>query len=127
MTKSKSLAITRKNLQPKADQHRSKNPFGDFRWISPYVVEDVLPKENYIFNKSNTNKTKVLHRIRIRKYNTDRPLYQKDIYTNAKVGTYDNTFIPETICAISLGEQNLIPQFQTTPNKLRSYNARKQN
>ena len=56
-------------LQPKADHQGSKIPFHDFRWIGPYVVEKVLPNNNYIVRKLNTNKTKILHRIRLRKYN----------------------------------------------------------
>ena len=43
-------------LQPKADHQGSKIPFGIFRWIGPYVVEKVLPNENYIVCKINANK-----------------------------------------------------------------------
>ena len=58
-------------LQPKADHQKSKTPFRDFRWIGPYVVENVLPNNNYIVRKPKTNKTQILHRIHIRKYNTE--------------------------------------------------------
>ena len=54
-------------LQPKADHQRSKIPFRDFCWIGPCLVENVLPKNNYIVRKLNTNKTQILHRIRLRK------------------------------------------------------------
>ena len=58
-------------LQPKADHQGSKIPFRDFRWIGPYLVEKVLPNNNYIVRKLNTNKTQILHRIRLRKYNPE--------------------------------------------------------
>ena len=35
-------------LQPKADHQRSKIPFTDFRWIGPYIIEKVLPNNNYL-------------------------------------------------------------------------------
>ena len=35
-------------LQLEADHQESKILFRDFRWIGPYLVEKVLPNENYI-------------------------------------------------------------------------------
>ena len=61
-------------LQPKADHQGSKIPFRDFRWIGPYIKEKVLPNHNYIVRRLNTNKTQILHRIRLRKYNPEKPL-----------------------------------------------------
>ena len=55
-------------LQPLADHQGSKIPFREFRCIGPYVIEKVLPNENYIVRKLNSNKTQILHRIRLRKY-----------------------------------------------------------
>ena len=40
-------------LQPLADHQGSKIPFREHRWIGPYVVEKVLPNENYIVRKLN--------------------------------------------------------------------------
>ena len=34
-------------LQPKADNQGSKIPFRDYRWVGPFVVQKVLPNENY--------------------------------------------------------------------------------
>ena len=65
-------------IQPKADHQGSKIPFRDFRWLGPYLVEKVLPNNNYIVRKLNTNKTEILHRIRLRKYNPEKP--PKDNY-----------------------------------------------
>ena len=58
-------------LQPKADHQGSKIPFRDFRWVGPYLVEKVLPNNNYIVRKLRTNRTQILHRIRLRKYNSE--------------------------------------------------------
>ena len=53
-------------LQPKADHQGSKIPFTDFRWIGPYFIEKVLTKNNYLVRKTGTDKTQILHRMRLR-------------------------------------------------------------
>ena len=54
-------------LQPKADHQASKILFRDYRWVGPFIVQKVFPKENYIVRRINTNKTQRLHRIRLKK------------------------------------------------------------
>ena len=80
-------------LQPKADHQGSKLPFLDFRWIGPYIVEKVLPNNNYIVRKLNTNKTQILHRIRLRKYNPEKP--PEDNYQEAQWQIDDNFVVPQ--------------------------------
>ena len=80
-------------LQPKADHQGSKIPFRDFRWIGPYIVEKVLPNNNYIVRKLNTNKTQILHRIRLRKYNPEKP--PEDNYSEVQWQTDDNIVVPQ--------------------------------
>ena len=50
--KAKALPLKEKDYcyiqQPKADHQGSKIPFRDFRWIGPYLVENVLPNNNYM-------------------------------------------------------------------------------
>ena len=58
-------------LQPKADQQGSEIPFTEFRWIGPYIVEKVLPNHNYVVR---TNKTQILHRIRLRQFTGRQPI-----------------------------------------------------
>ena len=60
-------------LQPKADHQGSKNPFTEFRWIGPYIIEKVLPNNNYLVRKIGTNKTQVLHRMRMRQFTPRQP------------------------------------------------------
>ena len=60
-------------LQPKADHQGSKIAFTDFRWMGPYVVEKVLPNNNYLVRKIGTDKTQVLHRTRMRQFTPHQP------------------------------------------------------
>ena len=80
-------------LQPKADHQGSKIPFRDFRWIGPYLVEKVLPNNNYIVRKLNTNKTQILHRIRLRKYNPEKT--PGDNYQEIQWQVDDNIVVPQ--------------------------------
>ena len=61
-------------LQPKADHQGSKIPFTDFRWIGPYIIEKVLPNNNYLVRKIGTNKTQILNRMRLRQFTPRQPL-----------------------------------------------------
>ena len=61
-------------LQPKADHQGNKFPFTDVRWIGPYIVEKVLPNNNYVVCKIGTNKTQILHRMRLRQFTTRQPI-----------------------------------------------------
>ena len=70
----------------------SKTPFRDFRWIGPYLIENVLPNNNYIVQKFNTNKTQILHRICLRKYSLEKP--PEDTYQEAQRHIDDNIIIP---------------------------------
>ena len=55
-------------LQPKADHQGSKLHFTEFRWIGPYIIEKVLPNNNYLVRKIGTNKTQFLHRKKRRHF-----------------------------------------------------------
>ena len=80
-------------LQPKADHQRSKIPFLDFGWIGPYLVEKVLPNNNYIVRKINANKTHILHRVRLRMYNPEKP--PEDNYQEAQWQIEENIIVPQ--------------------------------
>ena len=102
-------------LNPKADTQSTKIPFREFRWIGPYKIEKVLPNNNYIVRKIGTNKTQILHRIRLRKYNPTEPIpdiqpvetdWQKDedivipqddLYAIAWDSNFGQTFAERTI------------------------------
>ena len=61
-------------LQPKADHQWSKIPSSGFRWIGPYIFEKVLPNNNYLVRKIGTNKTQILHRMRLRQFTPRQPI-----------------------------------------------------
>ena len=52
-------------IQPKTDHQGTRIPFTEFRWNGPYVIEKVLPNNDYLVRKNGTNKTQVLHRLRM--------------------------------------------------------------
>ena len=55
-------------LQPKADHQGSKIPFADFWWIGPYIIEKILPNNNYVVRKIGTIKTQLLLRKSLRQF-----------------------------------------------------------
>ena len=61
-------------LQPKTDHQRSKIPFTDFRWIGLYIIPKVLPNNNCLVRKIGTNKTQILHRMRLRHFTPRQPI-----------------------------------------------------
>ena len=69
-------------LQPKANNQGSKIPFTEFRWVGPYIIERVLPNNNYVIRTVGTHKTQTLHRMRIRPFQPREPL--TDIQTTPK-------------------------------------------
>ena len=61
-------------LQPQTDHQGSTIPFREFRWLGPYIVENVLPKNNYLVRKIGTDKTQVLLRMRLRQLTPPQPI-----------------------------------------------------
>ena len=80
-------------LQPIANHQRSKISFREYRWIGPYVVEKILPNENFNVRKLNSNKTQILHRIRLRKYEPNTVL--EDIRPEGNLQPDDEIVIPQ--------------------------------
>ena len=92
-------------LQPLADHQGSKIPFREFRWIGPYVIEKILPNENYIVRKLNSNKTQILHRIRLRKYTPNTTL--QDTRPEGNLQADDEIIIPQDDLYIISWESNI--------------------
>ena len=61
-------------LQPRADHQGSKIPFTDFRWIGPYIIEKVLPDNNYLVRKIGAKKTQIPNRLRLRQFTRRKPI-----------------------------------------------------
>ena len=109
-------------LQPKADHQRSQIRFRYYRWVGSFIFQKVLPNENYIVRRLNTNETQILHRIRLKKFVPNQPLEdyfreerlqqdeelvipQDDLYTI----TWETTFTP-------VGYANVGYEQSVTPN-----------
>ena len=91
-------------LQPIADHQGSKILFRENRWTGPYIVGKVLPNENYIVRKLNSNKTQLLHRIRLRKYEPNTVL--QDIRPEGNLHPDDEIIIPQDDLYVITWETN---------------------
>ena len=91
-------------LQPIADHQGSKILFQKHRWIGPYVVGKVMPNENYKVRKLNSNKTQILHRLRLRKYEPNTVL--QDIKPEGNLQPDDETIIPQDDIYVITWETN---------------------
>ena len=80
-------------LQPKSDHQGSKIPFRDYRWVGSFVVQKVLPNENYIVRRINTNKTQILHRIRLKRFVPNQPL--EDNFREQQLQPDEEIVIPQ--------------------------------
>ena len=90
-------------LQPIADHQGSKIPFREYRWTGPYIVEKVLPNENYIVRELNSNKTQILHRIRLRKFEPNTALQDTRPEGNLQL---DKIIIPQDDLYVITWETN---------------------
>ena len=91
-------------LQPIADHQGSKIPFREYRWTGPYIVEKVLPNENYIVRKLNSNKTQIQHRIRLHKNEPNTVL--QDIRPEGNLQPDDEIIIPQDDLYVITWETN---------------------
>ena len=80
-------------LQPKADNQASKIPFREYRWIVPFIIQKVLTNDNYIVRRINTNKTQILHRIRLKQFVPNTPFH--DNYGGEKLQPDEEIVIPQ--------------------------------
>ena len=80
-------------LQPKADHQGSKIPFRDYRWVGPFLIQKVLPNENYVVRRINTDKTQILHRIHLKKFVPNQPL--EDNFREQQLQPDEEIVIPQ--------------------------------
>ena len=102
-------------LQPKADHQGSKIPFRDYRWVGPFVVQKVLPNENYIVRRINTNKTQILHRIRLKKFVPNQPL--EDNFREQRLQPDEEIVIPQDDLYVITWETDFGEQLVTRGNE----------
>ena len=54
--------------QPKRHHRGIKIVFPEFRWIGPSISETALPNNKYLLGKVGTDKSRALHRTRLRQF-----------------------------------------------------------
>ena len=102
-------------LQPKADNQGSKIPFRGYRWVGPFIVQKVLPNENYIVRRINTNKTQILHRIRLKKFVPNQPL--EDNFREQQLQPDEEIVIPQDDLYVITWETDFGEQLATRGNE----------
>ena len=102
-------------LQPKADHRGSKVPFRGYRWVLQFIVQKVLPNENYIVLRLNTNKTQILHRIRPKKFVPNQPL--EDNFREERLQQDEKIVIPQDYLYTIRWEINFGDQLATQGNE----------
>ena len=108
-------------LQPKADHQGSKIPFRDYRWVGPFLVQKILPNEKYNVRRITTNKTQILHRIRLKKFVPNKPL--EDNFREQRLQLDEEIVIPKDDLYIitwetDFGEQLITPRHDPIPTSL---------
>ena len=98
-------------LQPKADNQRSKVPFRDYRWVGPFIIQKVLPNENYIVRRINTKKSQILHRIRFKKFAPKQPL--EDNFREQRLQPDDEIVFPQDDLSTITWETDFVEQLIT--------------
>ena len=102
-------------LQPKADNQGSKIPFRDYRWVGPFIVQKVLPNDNYIVRRINTNKTQILHRIRLKTFVPNQPL--EDNFQEQRLQPDEEIVIPQDDLYVITWETDFGEQLVTRGNE----------
>ena len=102
-------------LQPKADHQGSKIPLRDYRCVGPFIVQKVLPNENYIVRRINTHKTQILHRIRPKKFVPNQPL--EDNFREQRLQPGEEIVIPQDELYIITWETDFGEQLVTRGNE----------
>ena len=102
-------------LHPQANNQGSKLPFREFLWTGPFVIVKTFLNNNYLIRKLQTNKTQILHRIRLK------PCPTKDRLPDIQVQTKD--FQPDNEVEIlhddlyALAWQSGFEHFVMTPER----------
>ena len=96
-------------LHPKANTQSTKIPFREYLWTGPYIVVKVLPNNNYLIRKLQKNYTQILHRIRLKRCPTDKPVLPKDYIPDEEVDVFHDDLYAQAW-------QSTSEDFTTVPN-----------
>ena len=102
-------------LHPQANTQGSKLPFREYLWTGPFIVVKTLPNNNYLIRKLQTNKTQILHRIRLKPCPTKNRL--PDIQVQTKDSQPDNEVEILHDDLYALAWQSGFEHFMMTPER----------
>ena len=105
-------------LQPKADHQVSKIPSSDFRWIGPYIIENVLPNNKYLVCKMGTNKTQIPQRMRLRHFTPRQSIPDIPITTREWQPDPEGVIIHDDLYARAWECEYVEPIFESDYNNL---------
>ena len=98
-------------LQLKADHQGSKIPFRDYHWVGPFSIQRVLPNENYIVRRLNTNETQILHHLALKSFVPNQPL--QDNFQQERLQQDEEIVIPQDDLYMITWETNFGEQLPT--------------
>ena len=107
-------------LHPKANTQGTKLPFKEYLWTGPYIIVKVLPNNNYLIRKLQTNYTQILHRIRLKPCPTDKslpdkPVLPKDYTPDKEVDVFHDDLYAQAWQSNFDEYTSTTPPFQTEP------------
>ena len=107
-------------LHPKANNQGTKLPFKEYLWTGPYIIVKVLPNNNYLIRKLQTNYTQILHRIRLKPCPTDKslpdkPVLPKDYTPDKEVDVFHDDLYTQAWQSNFDDYTSTTPPFQTEP------------
>ena len=98
-------------LQLKADHQGSKIPFRDYHWVGPFSIQRVLPNDNYIVRRLNTNETQILHHLALKSFVPNQPL--QDNFQPERLQQDEEIVIPQDDLYMITWETNFGEQLPT--------------
>ena len=107
-------------LHPKANTQGTKLPFKEYPWTGPYIIVKVLPNNNYLIRKLQTNYTQILHRIHLKPCPTDKslpdkPVLPKDYTPDKEVDVFHDNLYAQAWQSNFDEYTSTTPPFQTEP------------
>ena len=102
-------------LQSNTYHQGSKHPFKDYRWGGPFIVQKVLPNENYIIRRLTTNKTQKLQQICLENFVPNKPL--ENNFREERLQPDEEIVIPQDDLYTITWETNFGEQLATRGNE----------
>ena len=93
-------------------------PATDFRWIGPFIIEEVLPNNNYLVRKIGTNKTQVLHQKRLRQFTPHQSIPERQITPREWKPDPDFLIKHDDLCARARECEYEKPKFENDCNNM---------